>query len=205
MSDLSTVVVKLMKGVVYQDQDPQLWSSLLSLQTQVRDYVRVIGLELLVDEAEGYGFLKSRDEEDQDADERSVPRLIPRRRLSFAVSLLLALLRKHMAEFDSQAGETRLVVTRSELQGMVKLFLKESTNEVRIADTIDATIAKVEDLGYLRKLKQERDGVEPRFEVMRILKAFVDAQWLSEFDSRLAEYARHRTTAQSSEEQSDNG
>lgn len=205
MSDLSTVVVKLMKGVVYQDQDPQLWSSLLSLQTQVRDYVRVIGLELLVDEAEGYGFLKSRDEEDQDADERSVPRLIPRRRLSFAVSLLLALLRKHMAEFDSQAGETRLVVTRSELQGMVKLFLKESTNEVRIADTIDATIAKVEDLGYLRKLKQERDGVEPRFEVMRILKAFVDAQWLSEFDSRLAEYARHGTAAQSSEEQSDYG
>jgi hypothetical protein len=28
------------------------------------------------------------------------------------------------------------------------------------------------------------------FEVRRILKAFVDAQWLSEFDERLATYRR---------------
>jgi hypothetical protein len=29
------------------------------------------------------------------------------------------------------------------------------------------------------------------FEVRRILKAFVDAQWLAEFDQRLTEYQQH--------------
>jgi hypothetical protein len=31
-------------------------------------------------------------------------------------------------------------------------------------------------------------GQPPAFEVRRILKAFVDAQWLAEFDARLAAY-----------------
>jgi hypothetical protein len=39
----------------------------------------------------------------------------------------------------------------------------------------------------LRKLR----GSEDRFEVRRILKSFVDAQWLGEFDRRLADYRAH--------------
>ena len=31
----------------------------------------------------------------------------------------------------------------------------------------------------------------PSFEVRRILKAFVDAQWLADFDARLAAYKLH--------------
>jgi hypothetical protein len=36
----------------------------------------------------------------------------------------------------------------------------------------------------VRKLR----GQDGMFEVQRILKAFVDAQWLGEFDARLAAY-----------------
>jgi hypothetical protein len=36
----------------------------------------------------------------------------------------------------------------------------------------------------MRKLR----GQKHMFEVRRIIKAFVDAQWLAEFDRRLAEY-----------------
>jgi hypothetical protein len=38
----------------------------------------------------------------------------------------------------------------------------------------------------VRRLKAP--GGDPAFEVRRILKAFVDAQWLAEFDQRLAGY-----------------
>jgi hypothetical protein len=34
-------------------------------------------------------------------------------------------------------------------------------------------------------------GQDQQYEVRRILKAFVDAQWLVEFDRRLAEYCQH--------------
>ena len=73
-ADLSTLVISLLKGVVYRDDDPVLWSALLNLQPRVRDHVAVLGLQLSVDEAEGYAFLRSRtDAADQDASTRRAP------------------------------------------------------------------------------------------------------------------------------------
>jgi hypothetical protein len=182
--DLSVVVTQLMKGVVYRDVHESQWQQLLALQPQVRDYVAVIGLTVVVDEAEGYAFLRSRPDLDGD-DGRAIPRLIPRRSLSFHVSLVLALLRKKLLEFDATASGTKLVLSREQLIEMVRVFLPESSNEVRLVDQIDTVIAKVVDLGFLRRVK-DADG---HFEVRRILKAFVDGQWLAELDQRLAAYA----------------
>ena len=46
------------------------------------------------------------------------------------------------------------------------------------------------DLGFLRRLKPAAGSAQDRgnYEVRRILKAFVDAQWLAEFDARLEVY-----------------
>jgi hypothetical protein len=182
--DLSVVVTQLMKGVLYRDAHESQWRQLLQLQPQVRDYVAVIGLTVVVDESEGYAFLRSLPALDQD-DGRTVPRLIPRRSLSFHVSLLLALLRKKLIEFDATASDTKLVLSREQLVELVRVFMPEGSNEARMIDQIDAHIAKVVDLGFLRRVK-DADG---QFEVRRILKAFVDGQWLAEFDQRLAAYA----------------
>ena len=185
-ADLSTLLVLLLKGVMYHEADERLWSVLLNLQTRVRDYVTVLGLELMLDEAEGYAFLRSRNEPAQDEPTVRVPRLIARRPLSFPVSLLLALLRKKLAEFDASGGETRLVLTRDDIVELIRVFLPDSSNEARLVDQIDTHIGKVVDLGFLRRLKSSSGPLS--YEVRRILKAFVDAQWLSEFDTRLSEY-----------------
>jgi hypothetical protein len=182
--DLSVVVTQLMKGVLYRDAHESQWRQLLQLQPQVRDYVAVIGLTVVVDESEGYAFLRSLPALDQD-DGRTVPRLIPRRSLSFHVSLLLALLRKKLIEFDATASDTKLVLSREQLVELVRVFMPEGSNEARMIDQIDTHITKVVDLGFLRRVK-DADG---QFEVRRILKAFVDGQWLAEFDQRLAAYA----------------
>lgn len=182
--DLSVVVTQLMKGVLYRDVHESQWTQLLRLQSQVRDYVGVIGLAVVVDEAEGYAYLRSRPDLDDD-DGPGIPRLVPRRSLSFHVSLLLALLRKKLIEFDATASDTKLVLTRDQIVEMVRVFMPEGSNEARLVDQIDSYIGKVVDLGFLRRIK-DADG---HFEVRRILKAFVDGQWLAEFDQRLAEYA----------------
>lgn len=193
--ELSPLVIHLLKGVLYQEADPALWSGLLRLQAHVRDYVQVIGLELVLDESEGYAFLQSADRESdsngEDDTKPTLPRLIPRRRLSFPVSLLLALLRKRMAENDATGGDTRLVLTRDEIVGLMRIFLAESSNEARLVDQIDSHIAKAVELGFLRKLRTTTSQAPASYEVMRILKAFVDAQWLAEFDTRLSEYREH--------------
>ena len=67
---------------------------------------------------------------------------------------------------------------------MIKTFLPSGTNEAKMVDEIDRHVNKVIELGFARRLR----GDDTRVEVLRMLKAFVDAQWLSEFDARLDEY-----------------
>ena len=187
--DLSTLLIGLLKGVQYREQDENQWAALLNLQARVRDYVAVLNLDLVLDEAEGHAFLKSRPEPAEDDPSPRLPRLIARRQLSFPVSLLLALLRKKLAEFDASGGDTGLVLSRDEIVDLVRVFLPDGPNEARLIDQMETTINKAIELGFLHKLKSARSATGPAsYEVRRILKAFVDAQWLAEFDARLAVY-----------------
>lgn len=180
--DLSLVVTSLMKGPVYEQQHDKLWRQLLHLRSRLNDYVSVIGLTVVVDEVEGYAFLRSRP--DDDAGD-GPPRLVARRSLTFPVSLLLALLRKRLAEFDAQNAGSRLVLDRDGMVEIMRMFVPSGSNEARVVDQIDTLVGKIVELGFLRRLP----GDEDLYEVRRILKAFVDAQWLADFDRRLGEYA----------------
>jgi hypothetical protein len=190
--DLSLVLIALLKGVTHEESDPALWQSLLALQARARDYLGLIGLELVLDEGEGYAYLRQRP---VDPAVPELPRLVSRRPLGYAVSLLLALLRKRLAEFDAKSGEGRLVVTRDQVADSVRLFFGDGSNEARFRDRLDQHLNRVVELGFLRKLR----GRDDAFEVRRILKAFVDAQWLAEFDQRLAAYRVQAGGAEGSE------
>jgi len=187
--ELSQLMVLLLKGVLYRQDDERLWDTLLRLQARVREQAAVLLLELILDEAEGYAFLKSRLPADDGQDRAPpLPRLIARRPLSYPVSLLLALLRKRLAEADATGGDTRLILAREEIAELVRVFLPDGSNETRLIDQIDTTLNKIIELGFVRKLKPYASGQTPRFEVLRILKAFVDAQWLAEFEVHLESY-----------------
>jgi hypothetical protein len=188
--DLSAVVVVLLKGVLYKEDDSTLWNSLLKLRPKVCDYIAVLNLDLFLDEAEGYAFLRSRPD-DEDGEKSTAPRLVARRSLSFPVSLILSLLRKKLAEFDASGGDTRLILSRTEIIDLVRVFLPDGSNEVKLVSQIDTHINKIVDLGFLRRLKSQSTKREDTFDVCRILKSFVDAQWLSDFDQRLAQYQSH--------------
>jgi hypothetical protein len=183
---LSPLLITLFKGVLYQDQNPALWQDLARLQARVRDYISVLGLELIFDEAEGYAYLRQRPPTEG---ENELPRMVTRRQLSYPVSLLLALLRKKLAEHDAGGAEPRLILQREQLVEMMQVFLPDTANEAKLMDRIDTYINKVVELGFLRRLRNQ----EAHFEVRRILKAFVDAQWLANLDGKLEEYQKHIT------------
>lgn len=195
--ELSVLLIHLLKGVIHREEDERLWASLLKLQARVREYAAVLLLELVLDEAEGHAFLKSRPEPDEADSAPRLPRLVPRRPLSYPVSLMLALLRKRMAEFDAGGGETRLVLTREDIAELMRVFLPTGSNEAKLIDQVDATITKLVDLGFLRKLKPASGTTQDRgrYELRRILKAYVDAQWLADFEARLAAYRGLAATA----------
>jgi hypothetical protein len=77
-----------------------------------------------------------------------------------------------------------LILHRDDVVELIRVFLPAGSNETRLIDQVSAHLNKIVDMGFLRKLR----GQDQTFEVRRIIKAFVDAQWLAEFDRRLAEY-----------------
>ena len=190
---LSVVLVALMKGVADREADPALWQSILAIQSRVRDYVACLGLDLVLDEAEGFAYLRQQPAEEGATE---LPRLVPRRQLGYQVSLMLALLRKKLAEFDATSGEPRLILDRDDIVEMMRLFLPDTANQVQLNARIGAGINQIVDMGFLRRLR----GADDRFEVRRILKAFVDAQWLADFDRRLAAYQSHASSEQAAAE-----
>jgi hypothetical protein len=181
---LPAILVALLKGVVYAEQTPEIWRDLLGLQGTARDHLKLLGLEVVIDEAEGYAYVRQI-ETDASGAERNAPRLIPKRPLSYPVSLLLVLLRKRLALHDAQGGNTRLVLTREQIVEMMRTFLPAAPNEAKLVDQIDRHIGRVEELGFLHRLKED----EANYEVRRILRAFVNADRLAEVEALYREHA----------------
>jgi hypothetical protein len=186
---ISPVIIHLLKGILFRTQQPQLWNDLLELQSQILDYIKIIGLNLEIDDVEGYAWLTQTipDEEEKNP----LPRLIARRPLSYPISLLCVLLRKKMAEADSSGAETRVIVSRDELVNTMLVFMPEKSNEAQIAASINATINKVLELGFLRKLKNDNENLE----IQRIIIALVDADWTADFNQKLETYKEHAKSA----------
>lgn len=177
----ATAIIRLMQGVVYRESDEDTWLTLERLGAGVRDHFATIGIDVVLDDAEGYAYLRSRADEGDEA----LPRLVRRRALTYNVSLLLVLLRKRLVEFETSGGPGRLVLSTDQIVEMLRLFHAESTNDARVVDQVETTIRKAADLGFLRQLRGQRD----LWEVRRVLKAYVDAQTLSDFAGKLREYA----------------
>jgi hypothetical protein len=182
--EFSSALIALMGGIVDREDHPAMWQRLLDLRPRVAEYVAAMGLELIIDEAEGYGYLRQRRTA---PGEPELPRLVARRQLGYSVSLLLALLRRKLAEFDADGGEARLIVDGTQIAEMARMFLADTANEAKLMDRVETDVRKIAEMGFLRRLR----GSEDRYEVRRLLKSFVDAQWLADFDKRLSEYKDH--------------
>ena len=61
---ISLPLISLLKGVVYRDSHENAWRDLIDHQAAVADYATVLGLELIVDEAEGHAFLRQIEPDD---------------------------------------------------------------------------------------------------------------------------------------------
>ncbi len=180
---MSGALIHLLRAVLYRDQQEGLWQEMLSHHSAIQEYIKVIGLELLVDEAEGYAFLQQQELEE----EEPLPRLVQRRALSYPVSLLCVLLRKRLVEQDAAGGDSRVMISRVQMIDSMRVFLPDLGNEAKTVDRITTTINRVVEFGFLRRLKDQPD----QFEIRRIIKALMTADWLEKFNDQLASYSEH--------------
>ena len=189
----SALVVALFKGVINRETDAKHWLVILTQRAQVEDYVAKIGLTLVVDETDGYAYLKQQTETE---DHLEIPRLIPRYALSYHVSLLLVLLRKQLIESDSHNSAERYIISKREIFELLKPYLKTTSNEAKQLKKLETDLNKIKEMGFIRSLENSDEN----YEVMRIIRGFVDAQWLGEMDDNLSKYKQYAQPSETQEE-----
>lgn len=180
----SFALTQLFIGPVYIE-DIQVWETIRAERDYIARYFRQIGQALIIDEAEGYAFIR---QIEPDGEER-VPRIGRRQALGYTATILLVCLREELASFDAAPGDsTRLVLTRQQLRALVLQFLRETNNQIRDMRTVDGAIRRVEELGFLRTIgTAESDTLE----VMRILKARFGPSELESVKERLIRHGEN--------------
>lgn len=188
--DFGAAAVHLLRGVLYRKEEGA-WAALIRYRGRLEEYFAVLGLQLLVDEAEGFAYL--RQYQPAEADEAGLPddfpTLMSRRRLSYPLTLMLVLLRKRLLEFDNIGNDTRLVLSERDLVEMMRIYEDSlQTNERKREDLILKYIKRLADYGFLQPLKAESN----RYEVNRILKAYLPVDALNEVAAKLRAYAESK-------------
>jgi hypothetical protein len=179
----SNVLVALLKGILYSDKI-ELWDALLKPENEadIKNYFADIYLDVIIDKSEGYAYLKQKTNDD---DENEIPKIIEKRQLNFHVSLLCLLLRKHLIENDRDGESLIARLSKEDILNLVKPFYKVTSNEEKQIKPIEAAIKRLEDEGFLRRLKND----DEQYEINRILKAFVNADTVKDSLEKLRIYS----------------
>lgn len=178
--EFSEAVIALLKGIV-NEADTRIWNTILEQQVYIEDYVSKIGLRLMIHSQDGYAYLKQNDYVD---DEKALPRLVTKRQLKYLTSLILVLLRKEVIELSKNSDLGRYVISKASIIEKVRPYLKDTNDEAKQRKEIETEINAIEKMGFIRMLKNSND----EYEIIPLLRGFVDAQWLQDFDEKLKAY-----------------
>lgn len=176
------IIVRLFQTVIY-DEDRKTWQNLITYQRPIREYFATIGVEVHLNEQDGFAFISQPDE----MEGQKVPRLVRRIPLSYDVSLLLVILREVLEEFDVQNTDSRtLFITNKELKERIELFFEDKSDKVKLLEKFDVFINAVVNLGFLkeRDVKGYEENVKT-YEVRRIIKAKINNEKLEEIKAKL--------------------
>lgn len=178
------VLIKLLKGPL-EYVDKNNWENLLQYQTELADFLQKIGLTLVLDEPDGYAYLKQTVSEDDSPDVSWVQR----RAYTYEESIILVLLREMMAEFEiSESPSRELIKKRREIKEYAELFFKENASRIKFLKEIDRLIDKAEENGFLYKTENHDVADEQKFRIRKIIKAKIDSETLEDFLRQLREH-----------------
>jgi hypothetical protein len=182
--DWSIAAVRLLQGVVYSDE-AKTWDILLRHRSTLETYFARLALSLIVDEPEGYAYLRQWGDEEYPSEYEQVPKLVRRTPLGYRPTLLCVLLRDELRRFeDTDLHNERCVVEASALFDQWRTFFPAQEDEVRQYREFVSTLRKLEGLGFIRKFTDEPES----WEVRRILKARLPVAELDNLKQQLIAY-----------------
>jgi Domain of unknown function (DUF4194) len=181
--EYSLSLISLLKGVVYAHQ-PEIWENLVTYEHDIKKYVAAMGLELWLDKSEGYAYVR----QIESVDNLSMPKIADKRQLNFHVSLLCLILRRHLLETDAQGGSGKTTISHQDIINRMQSFLPYVADEAKQQDKLSASVNKVIDMGFLRKMEDSGND----YEIHRIIKGYVNADVVENSLTKLRAYAEEK-------------
>jgi hypothetical protein len=180
------VLIKLLQGPVYADEK-NIWRDLLGWQSAIQEYFGKMGMELLINEPDG--FARILQPETDENDDNPLPRLMRKQAISYEATLLAVILRETLEEFDIKSEGNKLFLTQREIKERIELFYKEQTNKSKLWKELSRPITALVNMGIL-KINREDAGNKDntQYEVKRIIKAFISNEKLEEIKNKLTQH-----------------
>lgn len=177
----SAVAVRLLQGVVYQDENLTNWDLLLANRPALSDYFSVIGLQLVVDESDAMAYLI---QPETALGDEALPKLFRRLPLSYDATLLCIILRDELRRFEEEDLQNeRCVVLQSDLLDAWQAFSPSEGDNVKLNKSLVAHLRKLELMKFVRLF--EKDPAS--WEIRRIIKARLPLSELEALRANLAQ------------------
>jgi hypothetical protein len=177
----ASIVVKLLKGTI-EYLDKSTWEDLLKYKMELNSFFPQLGLTLILDEDDGYAYLKQILSDDDSAEVT----WFQRRSFTYEESIMLVLFRELMAEFEvSESSARELIKRRREIKDYSELFFKEDASRVKFLKEIDRLIDKAEENGFLQLMEDSDIKNEQKFRIKKIIKEKVNSEMLEQFEEQL--------------------
>ena len=177
----SKATVRLLKSTV--ERTSNVWDDIILYQNEIQDYIRQIGLELIVKKDEGFAFVKQL----EDSEGKTLG-LVTRRQIGFETSIVLVVLRQSLEDFDSNPTQlaSEKFITDTEIKDELELFLQEGYNKLKFQKDLDKYIRSVIELGFLKEISKKEN--ETKYQIHRIIKEKITLDILHDFQTKLKEY-----------------
>jgi hypothetical protein len=177
------LLIKLLQSIVYDDEKA-IWNDILAFQHQIRNYFAVMGLELILNEQEGFAYLSQPDAVDGGV---VMPRLVRRMPISYEVTLLCVVLREALEEFDIKNTDSRkLFLTNKDIKDRIELFFGDRSDKVKLLERLDSYINTAVTLGFLKEMDiRSHDLQNKTYEVRRVLKSKINNEKLEEIRAKM--------------------
>lgn len=177
------VVIKLLQGPIYSDEKVA-WRDLQSWSSAIRDYFNRIGMELIINEIDG--FARIIQPEADENDDNPLPRLMRKQAMNYETTLLCVILREMLEEFDVISEGSKLFLTQKEIKERIELFYKEQANKSRLWRELAKPINNLTSIGILKLTREDQANKDNnQYEVKRIIKALINNEKLEEIKSKL--------------------
>lgn len=177
----SSLIVKMLKGSI-EYLDKSAWEDLLQYKMELNSFLPQLGLNLVLNEDDGYAYLKQILSDDESAEVT----WFQRRSFTYEESIMLVLLRELMAEFEvSESSSRELIKRRREIKEYSELFFKEDASRVKFLKEIDRLIDKAEENSFLQLMEDSEIKDEQKFRIKKIIKEKVNSETLEQFEEQL--------------------